>query len=142
MDPGVVLLPDCPVNRVDELPECFESCGISKIDLELVVERFLVAVLPRASGSRAGDQCSDSMQRFNEGTGIVLATVVAVEDCRPGVGGDRIHESRQCQLYRVSGVHRYPDDLPREQILNRCHIHCLAMKRYVGEVRHPDMVLV
>jgi len=48
VDSVVVVVPDLPVDRLDEFADGFEASCVAEFELELRVERLLVSVLPRA----------------------------------------------------------------------------------------------
>ena len=59
---GVVVHPDSAIRLDDKLAEAPEAVRISEVDLKLVIEALLVAVLPGAAGRRAGDSRTNACE--------------------------------------------------------------------------------
>lgn len=138
----MVVLPDRLIDGEDELAERFESRGVAEIDLELRIERLLIPVLPRATGRRAGDHRTDGLQGLDVHLGSVFAAVVAVEDERPGMVVQSVHECREDKLCGMGGIHGDTDDLSGIEVEDGGDIHESPLKREISEVGRPDMILV
>jgi len=138
----VVVLPDRLIDSEHKLAERFESCRIAEVDLELRIEGLLVAVLPWAAWSRAGDQYPDGLQCFNEHRRVVFAAVVAVEDEWPSMVVQRIHECCEDELYGMIRIHRNANDFSRVQINNGGDVHEPPLERDIREVGSPDMIFI
>ena len=115
-----------------------QAIRVSQVDLELVVERFLVPILPRASFLAARDGYTETREQLPERPGMVLAPVVAVEDGRAAMVEKRVTERLYDDTCRMCDEHSNPDHLPTEQINGRRHDHVLAMVRQMREIRRPD----
>lgn len=76
----MVVLPDRLVDSEHQFTECCEHRRITEVDLELVVEGLLIAVLPWAARSGTGDHRANGFERFDIHLGIVFTAIVAVED--------------------------------------------------------------
>ena len=135
-------MPDRLIDSEHQLAECREPRWIAEVDLELVVEGLLVAVLPRAARSRAGDHRADGLQCFDIYFGIVFTAIVAVEDSRSRMIVQSVHECREYELYRMRGVYRETDDLPGIEVDNGSDVYEPSLKRDIREVSTPDVVLV
>ena len=97
MDPRVVVVPEGLVDFRHELSKRCEPIGIADIDFELVVERFLVAVLPRTSGPASRDRDAALLKRSDEYHGVVFTPIVRMEDRRALVMEERVRQSSHCE---------------------------------------------
>jgi len=138
----VIVLPDRLIDDEHKLAKRLESCRITEVDLELRIERFLIAVLPWASRCRTRDHHANSLQSLNMHISIVFAAVVAVEDSRSRIVVQGVHECREHELYRVVGVYREADDLSGIEVDDGGDIHESPLVWDIREVCRPDVILV
>ncbi len=101
---GVVVRMNCSINSGHQLTQRLEAVRITQINFELVVETFLVAILPGTARFGARDidaecgECSDEYLR------AVLTAVVGVEDAWSGVvvcGREQGREYQRDSMVRV-----------------------------------------
>ena len=79
---SVVVGPHCPIYFSDEFSIRLEAVRVAQVHLELVVEGFLVAVLPRGAGPRAGYFNAELFEYRDERLGFIFPAVVGVEYLR------------------------------------------------------------
>lgn len=113
MDPCVVVLPNSLVNSEYKFSDIFKSRPVTKINLELWVEGFLVAILPWTPRSRPRYFHTNSFECFNENLGVVFTSIIAVVDLWSSICEDSIHECRERELYCVCGVDRQTNNFSR-----------------------------
>jgi hypothetical protein len=62
VDPSVVVVADLLVNSLDQFSDMTETSEVTKLELEVVVERFLVAILPGTRLATVGDLGTEALK--------------------------------------------------------------------------------
>jgi hypothetical protein len=135
---GMDSLADCG----DEFSECFKPIGISEVNFEFVIERFLIAILPGTGFAAHGEGNAEVLRKGDIVFRSIFASLIGMQDhwCRMRIY--RRDQGCHHQLHAVRREDTEPDDFSGEQIDDRCQIHGLAMKRNMGEVGSPDVVRI
>ncbi len=101
MDSGIVVGVDGFVDLINQFSEGTESARISKINLELIVEGFLITILPRASRGASGYSYSQIIQDLDKILGVILTAIVRMYDLRDRMFVNSRKESINHELYRM-----------------------------------------
>lgn len=142
MDARVVVGPDRAVDLGHELAQVLESGGIAEIDFQFVVERLLIAVLPGAARSRAGNRDAARFENLRKRFRHVLPAVVRVEDRGFRTMHQCLHERFDGERGAFPHRHVYRDDPPHEDVEYRRNIHPLPAKHEFRENRRPHVVRI
>ncbi len=121
-----------------EFAERSETVRVAQVDLELVVEGLLVAVLPRTALLAAGDGNAKVCEQCTERLRVVFAPVVRVKDGRATVGEDGVRkgldDERSTMTCRDCRTHH----APRIQVDCRRDRDIATLEAEVGEIGCPN----
>lgn len=119
-----------------------ESSGITKINFELRVEGFLIAVLPRATCTTHGLSNAEEFTQQSHIVGGVFTASITVQNIGGRMfvdaGEERVVDERSSMI----GKDAETDDASRKQIHHRTEEECRILPIDMGEVCDPDMVRV
>ncbi len=142
MYPFVVVLPDGAVDVANELAQGIKPVRVPEIDFELVVEGFLVAVLPRTAGLAPRDRNAALFEQVHERFRLILLAIVRMEDDRLRMVEEGVRKRLHAERRSFPYCHMEADDLSREEIEDGRDIHLPAMEDEFREIRRPDVVRV
>lgn|SRR3989344_573582 len=130
------------VDLVDEFPQRFESPRITEIHLELIVEGFLIPVLPRASCMTHGLRDAEEVAEHLHVSGCVLAPSVTMENLRRGMLMNAGEERIDDELDAVIGEYGESSDSSCEEIHHRTEVESGVLPVYMREIRGPDVIRI
>lgn len=137
--PLVVVVADLAVDGFDELSDVLEPSDIAEFELEVRVERLLVAVLPRTAFTAVRRRGAVTLEQRLVGTGDVLAALVGVEVLRCcSRASRRVREGVRNECSRVVVANVPADDLSRVDINHGGDIPEAVNEPDVSEVASPD----
>ncbi len=76
VDPSVVVVADLLVDGFDQLSDVVEPFEVPELKLEIVVERFLVSVLPRTRLATVRDLDAEALKQGLIGSRDILAALI------------------------------------------------------------------
>src|SRR3990167_9543031 len=105
MNPAGVVVVELQVESSRQLTYGLEPIRVSKINLELVVERLLVAIFPRASLGAHGELDAKLGRKSGVQRTLVFASLVRVADQGSPVFLECVNKCSEHELHRVSRQH-------------------------------------
>src|SRR3989338_555317 len=99
MNPAGVVVVQLQVESRGQLAYGLESIRVSKINLELVVERLLVAIFPRASLGAHGELDAKLGRKSGVQRALVFASLIRVADPGPPVFLECVNERSEHELH-------------------------------------------
>ena len=129
-----------PIYLVHQLSQGIEPIRITEVNLELVVERFLIPILPRRSFSRHGYLDARRLAEFLKYFGGIFASLIRMDEVRPRMIHEATHHRLQSESTRMHGHHGRSDNFSGEHIHDGGKIHEPIFPEYVCEVRDPNLV--
>ena len=142
MNSILVVVVDGLANRPDQFPKVHKSIWVPEINLEFVIERFLVSIFPRtsfAAHGRSYTKLGDERDVIPRG---IFAAVVRMKNGGKRMFVDCGEQGVHYELDGVSGEHREAHDLSREQVYDCREIYPSAAERNMCEVGYPDVVRI
>ena len=89
MNPFIVVISDLAVSGFNELTDVVEPSHVAKLEFEIAVKRFLVAVLPQTSFTAMRWLCAVACEQRLERYGDIFATLIRMEIFRHVSGSSR-----------------------------------------------------
>lgn len=140
MNASVVVSPELPLNGVYQLSKSVESRGVSKVNLELVVEGLLVTVLPWTGLSTHRPSDVQVGQDLLVGLGLVLTSLIRVQDLWSSMVMQSMQEGLNDQARSVMSHERVACDLSCIQVQHGAQIPPSVVVPDTCEVCGPDVV--